>query len=105
MTDAVFHAARASKADDGDVSSFRLDLDRSSGVVTLIRTGSVSSRLIFDTSKETEGTVGTPFGTFDVRIRTDYINMPSLMDNCFTISYTLFTGEQGEGNLFKIELL
>lgn len=105
ISEGSFRASWAERSPEGDVSSYRLELDRESGIVTLVRSGQVSSKLIFDTAAETEGAVGTPFGTFDVRIRTEYINMPSVFDNCFSIKYVLYTGDQGEANLFKIELL
>ena len=93
------------KQEDGDTAVFEMDMDKGSGVAVLKRSGSIRSQLRFDTAKKTSGKVETAFGTFDVSISTDIINLPSLMDPCFTVRYNISTGDQGEVNVFKIELL
>lgn len=61
---------------EGTTSTIKVEPD----AVTLIRTGSISSKLIFKKSEATVTTYGTQFGCFDMIISTEDINVDANHD-------------------------
>ena len=90
---------------DGDKehSFYEIRLDKDTGVAVVKRSGEYTSRLVFDTSKKTEGVVHTPYGDITTDIKTEYINLPSVLCPKFEISYEM--GADNIKNLFSVKLL
>lgn len=91
---------------DKKESFYEILMDKKTGVAEIRRTGEITSKLSFDTSKPTKGVVGTPYGNINVDIKTDYINMPSVLAPRFEICYYMSTFEDKDAkNVFSINLL
>lgn len=88
---------------DKEHSFYEIRLDKESGVAEVKRSGEYRSKLVFDTSKKTEGTIYTPYGEIKTDIKTDYINLPSVLCPRFEISYVM--GSEDIKNVFAVKLL
>ncbi len=92
--------------DEPSESFYEILMDKETGVATIHRTGDISSKLVFDTSKPTKGVLDTPYGNIVVDIKTEYINMPSLIAPKFEICYYMSTFEDSNSkNVFSVNLL
>lgn len=85
---------------EGDTkkSFYEIAFDKETGVAVITRHGEVDSKLVFDTSRKTQGVVQTPYGAITVDIITDYITVPSVLSPRFEICYDM---AQGAGSLIK----
>lgn len=91
---------------DNKDSFYEILMDKETGIATILRTGEISSRLTFDTSKPTKGKLQTPYGVIDVDIKTEYINMPNALVPRFEICYYMSTFEDSNSkNVFSVNLL
>ena len=90
---------------DGDKqeSLYEIKLDKQTGIAVVRRSGEYKSELIFDTAKRTEGTVHTPYGAIKTDIKTEYINLPSVLCPKFEISYEM--GADDIKNVFSVKFL
>lgn len=90
---------------DGDKehSLYEIKLDKQTGVVVVRRTGEYKSELVFDTAKRTEGVIHTPYGAITTDIKTEYINLPSVLCPKFEISYEM--GADNIKNVFAVKLI
>ena len=88
---------------DKDYSFYEIRLDKESGVATVKRSGEYSSKLVFDTAHKTEGVINTPYGAITTDIKTEYINLPSVLCPKFEISYEM--GKDDIKNIFAVKLL
>lgn len=83
---------------DTNKSFYDIYFDKELGIATITRKGDITSKLVFDTGKRTQGLVKTPYGNIVVDIITDYITVPSVLSPKFEICYDM---AQGEGSLIK----
>ncbi len=88
---------------DKEHSFYEIRMDKETGVATVKRTGEYKSELNFDTSKKTIGVIHTPYGDITTDIKTEYINLPSLLAPRFEISYEM--GADDIKNVFAVKLL
>lgn len=87
-------------------SVYDIEMDKNSGVARIRRKGEIRSVLEFDTSVKSKGVFITPYGEMTIDIRTNYINMPSLLANRFEIDYEIcYDDGHKEKNIFCIKLL
>lgn len=87
-------------------SMYDINMDKKTGIAVITRRGEISSRLVFDTAHKSNGQVGTPYGTFDVEIKTDYINMPTALSPVFEICYDMAQGGETQiKNNFSVKFL
>lgn len=91
---------------DSKESFYEIYMDKVIGVATILRTGEIASKLVFDTSGPTKGVLDTPYGKINVDIKTSYINMPSVIAPRFEICYYMSTFEDSDiKNVFSVNLL
>lgn len=90
---------------DGDKvhSLYEIKLDKQTGVAVVRRSGEYKSELVFDTAKRTEGVIHTPYGAITTDIKTEYINLPSVLCPKFEISYEM--GADNIKNVFAVKLI
>ncbi|HOO48944.1 MAG: DUF1934 family protein [Saccharofermentanaceae bacterium] len=92
--------------ESNEESLFELEINKATGKATLLRKGSISSKLEFDPSKETIGTIDAACGTIVVNIVTDHINLPSVMCSRLEIAYSMrSSGTDVIKNTFLIKFL
>ena len=88
---------------DKEHSFYEIRLDKQTGIAVVSRSGEYKSRLVFDTAKKTEGVVTTPYGDITTDIKTEYINLPSVLCPKFEISYEM--GADDIKNVFSVKFL
>ncbi len=88
---------------DKENSFYEIRMDKQTGVATVCRSGEYTSKLVFDTARKTSGVVTTPYGDITTDIKTEYINMPSVLCPKFEISYEM--GADDIKNVFSVKLL
>ena len=88
---------------DDEISFYEIKMDKQTGVAVVRRSGQYTSELIFDTSKRTEGSIDTPYGTIKTDIKTSYITLPSVMSPKFEISYEM--GADDIKNVFTVKFI
>lgn len=88
---------------DKENSFYEIRMDKQTGVATVCRSGEYTSKLVFDTERKTSGVVTTPYGDITTDIKTEYINMPSVLCPKFEISYEM--GADDIKNVFSVKLL
>ena len=87
-------------------SVYKMEYDRASEKATIRRSGEVGTVLEFVAGEVTCGAVTTAYGTIPVDIRTEYINLPSLVSPLFEICYEMTSaGSDLIKNIFSIKLL
>ena len=88
---------------DKEHSFYEIRMDKQTGVATVCRSGEYKSKLVFDTARKTAGVVTTPYGDITTDIKTEYINLPSVLCPKFEISYEM--GADDIKNVFSVKLL
>ena len=88
---------------DKEQSFYEIRLDKETGIATVKRSGEYRSELVFDTSCKTEGVIHTPYGAITTDIKTEYINLPSVLCPKFEISYEM--GADNIKNVFAVKLV
>ena len=88
---------------DKEHSFYEIRMDKQTGVATVSRSGEYKSKLVFDTARKTAGVVTTPYGDITTDIKTEYINLPSVLCPKFEISYEM--GADDIKNVFSVKLL
>lgn len=88
---------------DKEHSFYEIRMDKQTGIATVCRSGEYKSKLVFDTARKTAGVVTTPYGDITTDIKTEYINLPSVLCSKFEISYEM--GADDIKNVFSVKLL
>ena len=88
---------------DKEHSFYEIRMDKQTGIATVCRSGEYKSKLVFDTARKTAGVVTTPYGDITTDIKTEYINMPSVLCPKFEISYEM--GADDIKNVFSVKLI
>lgn len=88
---------------DKEHSLYEIRMDKQTGIATVCRSGEYKSKLVFDTAHKTAGVVTTPYGDITTDIKTEYINLPSVLCSKFEISYEM--GADDIKNVFSVKLL
>ncbi|HAW15848.1 MAG TPA: hypothetical protein DCW41_03990 [Clostridiales bacterium] len=81
---------------------YEMKMDKKTGICALKRTGAIKSTMLFDTARETTGIFDTPYGRMEMRIRTEFINLPSVLSPRFEISYELPDNSGMNRNRFAV---
>lgn len=93
---------------DGDKkpTEYVAEVNKVNKFVTVKRTGSISSWMVFDTKSNTKGMFYTPYGNIEMTIQTEYINLPSAVSPMLQIGYKMVDGA-GEltENVFSVKML
>jgi len=91
---------------DKKPTEYVVEVDKVKRFATVKRTGGISSAMVFDTATKTKGIFYTPYGNIEMTIKTEYINLPSVMSPVLEIGYRMDDGA-GEltENVFSVKLL
>ncbi|MBR6484607.1 MAG: DUF1934 family protein [Clostridiales bacterium] len=92
---------------EGEINDtlYEILMDKKEGIAAIKRSGLIKSDLTFDTAEKTKGFFHTAYGTIEMDIETEYINMPSVLSEKFEISYRLLNGEDIQKNIFTVKML
>ena len=77
--DFIKYMWREKHSEKEQVSDFSLTLDKKTRVCSVTRNGDINSIMNFDPENETRGALNTVYGVIDVKIRTEYVNIPNAL--------------------------
>lgn len=92
------------RPDDKTPSYYKLEYKKAEARLVVNRIGEVTSNLVFESGRDTIGTISTPYGEMNLHIRTEYINLPSLMSPCLKFCYSIEEYPEAGRNVFTIGL-
>jgi len=97
---------REKHTEDEIESFYELILDKDEKKVTVNRSGNIKSCMEFKAGEETYGAVATVYGTIPVLIKTEYLNMPSVLSDVIEIGYKVNSGDNElVKNVFSVKRL
>ena len=90
--DFIKYMWREKHSEKEQVSDFSLMLDKKTRVCSVTRNGDINSIMNFDPENETRGALNTVYGVIDVKIKTEYVNIPNALAEGIEISYVIDAG-------------
>lgn len=104
--DFIKYMWREKHSEKEEMSDFSMTLDKRTKVCSVTRNGDINSIMNFDPENETRGSLNTAWGVIDVKITTEYVNIPNALTNAVEISYTIDAGStEPVKNTFLIKRL
>jgi len=104
--DFIKYMWREKHSEKEEMSDFSLMLDLRTKCASVTRNGDINSIMNFDPENETRGALNTAWGVIDVKIKTEYVNVPNALTNAVEISYVIDAGStEPVKNTFLIKRL